>query len=54
MTKAIRLIEKLTGEKLIYLKNLNTGKFYEEELNYDPKLLALEELEEQEKNINVL
>ncbi len=50
MAKAVRLIEQLSGEQLIYLKNLKSGS-YDESLPDVETPLAIKELQEQSQNI---
>jgi hypothetical protein len=51
MTKAIRLVEQLTGEKLIYLKDLKSGGYKDAQSEIDTPL-ALELLENQKFSID--
>lgn len=53
MAKAVRLIEQLSGEQLIYLKNLKSGS-YDESLPDVETPLAIKELQEQSQNIATL
>ncbi len=51
MTKAIRLVEQLTGEKLIYLKDLKSGGYKDAQSEIETPL-ALELLENQKFSID--